>query len=514
MSTYLTHVDAYLSASAQRDPNKIAIVDHNGARRTTFAELNELGQRLGSQLIALGLERQAVLIILPKSMEALACFTGVTKSNNFYTIFEENAPLARLTKVIAVLKPQAIITRADYAHRADLAALSPNATLLAVEDIPTFALDLEGLEQRRLNHIDTDLIYVLFTSGSTGEPKGVTISHRSVIDYVEWLTAHFGFNQDTVFLNQAPFYFDNSVLDIYSTFKAGATLHLIESSMFMFPSKVTAYIAAHHVTTIFWVPAVLCYFANTNVLQRKQAELSSLNQIIFAGEAMPNKQLNIWRRALPHCTYTNLYGPTEITVDCAYFDVTRDFADDEILPIGFACANTQLLVFNSERKLITAADVGHKGELFVRGSSLALGYYGDETKTAAAFIQNPLNHHYRDLLYATGDIVAYNERGELVFYGRADGQIKYQGHRIELGEIEAVVAGHPEVAACACVFLEHITLFYQSSTGAELNLKSYLQEQLPSYMIPSQFIPWPHFEVNANGKIDRLKLKTWLSQQT
>ncbi len=511
---YLTNVDSYLSHSAQHYPDKIAVVDQGGTRSTTFSELNELAARLGSQLITWGCERTAVLLVLPKSMEALACMAGVTKSNNFYTYFDEAVPLERLHKIITVLQPQVIITTASYHERDNLQNLAPKAHLLAFDSIPALPIDTQALKQRRLSQIDTDLLYVLFTSGSTGTPKGVSISHRSVIDYTEWLSMHFGFTNESVFLNQAPFYFDNSVLDIYSTFKAGATLHLIESSMFMFPSKVTAYIAAHHVTTIFWVPAVLCYFANTNVLQRKQAELSSLNQIIFAGEAMPNKQLNIWRRALPHCTYTNLYGPTEITVDCAYFDVTRDFADDEILPIGFACANTQLLVFNSERKLITAADVGHKGELFVRGSSLALGYYGDETKTAAAFIQNPLNHHYRDLLYATGDIVAYNERGELVFYGRADGQIKYQGHRIELGEIEAVVAGHPEVAACACVFLEHITLFYQSSTGAELNLKSYLQEQLPSYMIPSQFIPWPHFEVNANGKIDRLKLKTWLSQQT
>ena len=516
MSTYLTHVDAYLSASAQRDPNKIAIVDHNGARRTTFAKLNELGQRLGSQLIALGLERQAVLIILPKSMEALACFTGVTKSNNFYTIFEENAPLARLTKVIAVLKPQAIITRADYAHRADLAALSPNATLLAVEDIPTFALDLEGLEQRRLNHIDTDLLYVLFTSGSTGEPKGVTISHRSVIDYVEWLTAHFGFNQDTVFLNQAPFYFDNSVLDIYSTLSVGATLHLIDSSWFIFPAKVVAYLSAHQVTTIFWVPSVLCYFANTNVLAQHASKLNALKQVIFCGEPMPTKQLNVWRRHLPQCRYTNLYGPTEITDVCAYFEVERDFSDDEILPIGYACHNTQLLVFEQTDdeppcyRLITPADVGQKGVLFVRGSSLSLGYYGNQSQTQARFIQNPLQHNYLDRLYDTGDIVAYNTRGELVCYGRADNQIKYQGNRIELGEIEAVVSGHPEINACACVFTDHITLFYVSTMGQELDLSNYLKERLPTYMLPTSMVLWPRFELNQNGKIDRLKLKAWL----
>lgn len=512
----LTNVDAYLSASAQQYPNKVALVDHNGARSTTFAELNELGQRLGSQLITLGLERQAVLIILPKSMDALACFAGVTKSNNFYTIFDESAPLERLTKVIAVLKPQAIITRADYAQRKVLAALAPNASLLAVEDIPTFDLDLERLKQRRLSHIDTDLLYVLFTSGSTGEPKGVTISHRSVIDYVEWLVEHFGFNQDTVFLNQAPFYFDNSVLDIYSTLRGGATLHLIDSSWFMFPAKVVDYLSTHQVTTIFWVPSVLCYFANTTILQQRGHELSSLQQVLFAGEAMPTKQLNLWRRYLPHCRYTNLYGPTEITDVCAYFEVERDFNDDEILPIGYACHNTQLLVFEQTDdeppcyRLITPAEVGQKGVLLVRGSSLSLGYYGNQSQTQARFIQNPLHHNYLDRLYDTGDIVAYNPRGELVCYGRADGQIKYQGNRIELGEIEAVVSGHPEINACVCVFTDHITLFYISTTGQELDLSTYLKERLPTYMIPTSRVLWPRFELNQNGKIDRLKLKAWL----
>ena len=149
----------------------------------------------------------------------------------------------------------------------------------------------------------------------------------------------------------------------------------------------------------------------------------------------------------------------------------------------------------------------------VRGSSLSLGYYGNQSQTQARFIQNPLHHNYLDLLYDTGDIVAYNARGELVFYGRADGQIKYQGNRIELGEIEAVVSGHPEVNACACIFTDHITLFYVSTHGQELKLRPYLKDRLPTYMLPTRFVLWPEFKLNQNGKIDRRKLTAWLNEQ-
>ena len=514
---YSFNVDDYLSSSAAAHPDKVAIVDHNGTRRTTFAQLNDMGKRLGSHLVALGLERAPILLVLPKSMEALGCFAGVTKSNNFYTIFDESAPIERLHKVLSVFAPRVIITRRDYPQRQALESLArellPEVTCLAVEDVGSFPIDEEALATRRRSHIDTDLLYVLFTSGSTGEPKGVTICHKSVIDYTEWLYGHFGFNERTVFLNQAPFYFDNSITDIYSTLKVGAELHLIESKLFSFPTKVIQYMTTHHVTTIFWVPSVLCYFANTNAVAKHGAELTALQQIIFAGEPMPNKQLNEWRRHLPWCTYTNLYGLTENADVCSYFDVEREFGDDEILPIGFACANTELLVLDQDdHHLITPAMVGQKGVLFIRGTSLSLGYYHNKAKTQERFIQNPQHDNYLDLIYDTGDIVAYNEHGELVCYGRADSQIKYQGHRIELGEIEAVVSAHPEIENCACVFSEQIALFYVSATGQKLDLKAYLQDKLPAYMIPSYIIAWPRFELNQNDKINRLVLKAWLEQ--
>lgn len=444
-------------------------------------------------------------------------------SNCYYSILDDSSPWERVCKVIKTFAPKAIICLGSYQHLPDLQAMAStgdndsNFACLTLEEINALpevdAAAHAFIAERLASQIDTDVLYVLFTSGSTGEPKGVTICHKSVIDYIEWVCSTFAFDEHTVLLNQAPFYFDNSILDIYSTFKVGATLHIINSTLFSFPIQVINYMAQHHISSIFWVPSVLIYFANTKAVEliKEKNLLPDLRQVLFCGEVMPNKQLNEWRRNLPQCTYANLYGPTEITDVCAYYIADREFSDDEILPIGKACKNTQLLIFAEEEtpaddgkpryRLITSEQVGEKGLLFVRGTSLSLGYYNNEPKTKSSFIQNPLHSSYLDLIYNTGDIAAYNERGEILCFGRADNQIKYRGHRIELGEIESVVGAHAEVKSCACTFKEEIVLFYQAEH--DIDFKSYLKDKLPHYMIPAQMVRVSRFQLNANGKIDR-----------
>ncbi|EAI3339123.1 amino acid adenylation domain-containing protein [Campylobacter upsaliensis] len=489
----ICHIDDFLQKSVKKFPHKTLFKEMGGVS-ITYKEFDDLSQKVATKLLnTLAKEpiQSPILIILPKSINTLISFFGVAKSGNFYTLLDEKMPLERIEKIISVLKPKAFITSKSLNLKLDLPTLY-------TEDFESYERDEEALAKARLRHIDTNLLYVFFTSGSTGLPKGVSISHKSVIDYAFWVSEEFELDENEIIANQAPLYFDNSILDIFPTIKEGGSVHLVPNSLFAFPLKVLEYLENEGVNTIFWVPSVLIYFANTQALEK--FKLEKLKKVLFCGEIMPNKQLNYWRTHLPHTLFANLYGPTEITDVCCFYKVDREFKDDELLPIGKACKNTELLVFDENKNFINEA--GKKGELFVRGTSLSLGYYNDIEKTKAAFIQNPLHHNYLDLLYKTGDIVAYNEFGELLCYGRLDNQIKFKGHRIELGEIEAVLNSHEKIKNSACIFKDDkLIAFYESEE--ELDLKGFCKQKLPPYMIASSFVRVEKFALNANGKIDR-----------
>ena len=350
--------------------------------------------------------------------------------------------------------------------------------------------------------IDTDPVYSIFTSGSTGVPKGVVVSHRGVIDYIDWAIDTFHIDSSAVIGNQAPFYFDNSTLDIYLMYATGATLNVIPEINFAFPVKLIDYLNDQKITFVFWVPFVLVNVANMDILATKKPE--TLRDVFFAGEVMPNKHLNYWRKHLPECRYANLYGPTEITVDCTYYLVDREFSDDEPLPIGVPCRNSDVLILVDRQR---RAAQGEQGELCVRGTSLALGYYNNPEKTKDAFIQNPLNTHYPETIYCTGDIVYENERGEIMYVGRVDSQIKHNGYRIELGEIETAILGSNLVDNCCVLYNnkeKQIVLVYQAEQ--ELNvavLRKAIGEKIPKYMLPTVYMRESSLRQNTSGKIDR-----------
>ena len=353
-----------------------------------------------------------------------------------------------------------------------------------------------------ITQIDTDPVYSIFTSGSTGTPKGVVVSHRGVIDYIDWAIDTFAIDNTSVIGNQAPFYFDNSTLDIYLMYATGATLNIIPEINFAFPAKLVDYLNEQKITFVFWVPFVLVNVANMDILSAKKPLY--LRDVFFAGEVMPNKHLNYWRKHLPDCRYANLYGPTEITVDCTYYLVDREFLDDEPLPIGIPCRNSDVLILVDRKRL---AEKGEQGELCVRGTSLALGYYNNPEKTAEAFIQNPLNKHYPETIYCTGDIVYQNKYDEIMYVGRCDSQIKHNGYRIELGEIEVAILGSNLVDNCCVLYNnkeKQIVLYYQAKN--ELNvaaLRKAIGEKIPKYMLPTIYVREELLQQNTSGKIDR-----------
>ncbi|EAH8283302.1 amino acid adenylation domain-containing protein [Campylobacter jejuni] len=497
-----THIYDFLEKSLIKFSEKTAFVEPFAKERKeiTYKDFDLFSKKLASEILKTlkndNPTQAPVLIILPKGINCLISFFGVALSGNFYTLLDEKSPKERVEKVIEVLKPKLFITSKDLKFNLDLPTLY-------TQDFESFNIDESLIKNAKEKHIDTNLLYVLFTSGSTGIPKGVSIAHKSVIDYAFHFCEAFEVDENEIIANQAPLYVDASLPDILATIKPSATLHLIPNHLFAFPNKILDYLEQEKITMIFWKPTVLIYFIKDQD-NLKNYPLKNLNKILIGGEIMPIKQLNIWRKHLPNALFANCYGPTEITDVCCYYILDREFSENEILPIGKAYKNTELLVFDENINFISPKQIGVKGELFVRGTSLSLGYYNDKEKTKQAFIQNPLHDNYLDLLYKTGDIVSYNEFGELLCYGRNDNRIKFMGHRIELGEIESVINSHSKIILCACIFKEKIICFYESDE--ELDFKAFLKDKLPSYMIPKHFIKIEKFKLNQNSKIDRKAL--------
>jgi acyl-coenzyme A synthetase/AMP-(fatty) acid ligase len=383
-----------------------------------------------------------------------------------------------------------------------------------MEQIGAFeASDYGLLEDIRSSMIDTDPVYALFTSGSTGVPKGAVICHKNILSYIDWYSETFGINEKTVFGNQTPFYFSMSVSDVFSTLKCGATLHIIPKLCFSFPIKLMEFMKERKVNTIYWVPSALCIVANYEMF--KYAELPDLKKILFAGEVMPTRQLNYWIKSMPDAMFANLFGPTETTDICTYYVVDREFADDEPLPMGHACNNCDVFVVDEQGNLV-APDIDEEtgyspeGELYARGSFLAMGYYGNPEKTAEAFVQNPLNPYYPELVYKTGDLVKYNKYGELVYITRKDFQIKHMGYRIELGEIEAGAGTIQGIKSCACVYdaeVDKIVFVYEGKKLTDEEILASISARVPHYMVPNVVVRVKSMPHNQNGKIDRKLLQ-------
>ncbi|WP_042705981.1 amino acid adenylation domain-containing protein [Methanomicrobium mobile] len=493
----------WLIYTSNRFPNKDAIVDENGG--ITYLEYRCKSQAIARHIIDItgGITKKPIVVYMDKSKEVLVSFMGIAYSGCFYSPIDIDMPKSRVDKILEVLAPQIVITTKEL--KPSFEEFDYDGDYLIYEEILPKDDDERIVNGYTARIIDTDLLYVLFTSGSTGIPKGVSICHRSVIDYTDWVSETFKITEQDSFGNQAPFYFDNSILDIYTCMKTGATLYIIPKKLFYQPVPLLEYLRNNKINTIFWVPSALIVVSKLKAFRNVDLK-DTLKRVLFCGEVMPNKQLNVWRKYLPNVVYANLYGPTEITDACTYYIIDRDFSDDEPLPIGIPMSNTDILVLNDQNRIVEGDEVG---ELCVRGTSLAMGYYNNLEKTQAAFVQNPLNSAVPEIIYRTGDLVKYNEYGEIIYLSRKDFQIKHMGHRIELGEIETAVSSLDEVTLCCCLYDENkqkIVLFIDSDVDKDY-IKEKLEKMIPEYMMPGKVVYMADMPINANGKIDRVKLK-------
>lgn len=497
-----------LEAAAARWGDKCALRDEE--ERLTFRDLRRRALSISAGLAAAGDEGlRPVVVYLPKSAAAVACFAGALYTGQPYVPVAADIPPKRL---------QSILDSLGQGHLITCPQLRPNLEGLRLEG---FALhdadalsalppDEAGALDRVSRVIDTDPIYIMYTSGSTGVPKGVTIPHRGILDYAAWLRDTFRFDEHTVLGNQSAFYFDNSTLDIYTMLLTGATMVIIPEVLFRFPAKLPEFVEEQGINTIFWVPTVMIGVANSGVLERRA--MPALNKVLFCGEVMPNRQLNLWRKFHPNALYANLYGPTEITDVCTYYVVDRPFSDTEPLPIGRACRNMRAVVLTEEGK---RAAPGETGELCILGSGLALGYWNAPELTRQAFVPCPLSPGFDQRMYRTGDLAYETEEGLLMYVGRKDSQIKLRGNRIELGEIEAAAKSLPAVENACVLFdaqAQEIVLFVQ--TGEKLALRKLnleLRKLLPAYMLPGKLVCMPALPLTPNGKLDRVALRATLS---
>jgi len=499
-----------LEITAELFPEKTALVDEN--RLLSYKSYLNEAKRVGSALVGLHNEKYSrpIIVFVDRRVDTIIAFMGVLYSGNFYVPIDSKTPLERLRGIVNILKPIAVIGFSESENKLIL-NLNCELPYYSFDNLLSQSINNEELNIVRANSIDLDPVYAIFTSGSTGIPKAVAISHRSVVDLSHWLVTTFSFDYSDVIGNQTPFYFDASVKDIYLSLRSGATLVVISHKCFSFPKLLVEALENNKVTAILWATSAIVMIAKSGILA--DLKLDSLKRVFFAGEAMFGKHLNIWKEAFPNCSYVNLYGPTEVTVDSTYYVVNRIFKDNEVVPIGNNCDNKRVFILNENNQVLTGKV---EGELAVSGSGVSLGYYNNLEQTEKGFIQNPLHNHYTEIIYKTGDYVRINDFGEIEFVGRKDFQVKHMGNRIELGEIEAAVYSISHVKQAVCVYdekHEKIILFYTSNV--EISSTIFLKELslfVPKYMYPSKFIRLNEMPMNANTKIDRQAIRLKMNE--
>lgn len=495
--------------------SRTALLYPDSGERVTYAQLQDQTERIARRLMRAGLRQGDVAVMLhDKSPAAFAAMLACLRLGIIYANLDPDSPWERVCKILGTCQPRIIINAFVQMPFRDECRAVGFADVLDLRDIGEEA---DGSALPDPAHIDGGApAYIMFTSGSTGNPKGAVISHANLLWFTAWTRDRFGITPDDVLSNVNPIYFDNSVFDFYSAIFSGASLVPLAAAQVRDARLVVRLIGEARCTIWFSVPSMLVYLLTTRAL--KETDFPAIRKIIFGGEGFPKARLRqLYELFGARADLENVYGPTECTCICSAHTIRLEDFDDmqSLAPLGYLAQNFAYEILASE------VDEPDAGELFLRGPLVGLGYYNDKERSTRSFVQNPRHARYSDIGYRTGDLVRRGADGRLHFRGRADFQIKHMGYRIELEEVEAGLAALPEVQECAVIYHKRSDGLGQILAYAVLNRACPSQELLqklalllPSYMLPRQLTVLEVLPKNANGKIDRVALQGFAANQT
>lgn len=494
----------WLEKSASLYPDKTAYTSLENS--ITFSEVMDKAKRIGSAIAKTSSSNTPIAVILDKEVSTISAFLGVVYSGHAYAPIDITLPESRIEKILSCLKPTSIITETKYLEKVyNLCnSVQTNSSIIELDAAIKSDIDEDSLSKIRDRIIATDPLYVIFTSGSSGVPKGVITSHHSLMCYIDAYVGVMGIDKDDKLGNQAPLDYIAAIRDIYIPLYKGASTLLIPKNYFMQMDKLSELIDEHKITSLGWSTSAMVVLTSLGITD--EDNLKSVTKICFSGSIMPGGVLRKWQQLLPKTLFVNQYGPTEATASCTYYVVDHIVNEDENIPIGQPYKNYKILLLKEDG---TESAIGEEGEICVSGPILALGYYNNLAKTHEDFIQNPLNNSFEERIYKTGDIGIIDKDGLLYFHGRKDRQIKHMGHRVELDEIELAAATIEGMNECCVLYNSKesvLWLFYAGNISIK-ELATGLRKQLPGFMIPRKLEQLDALPKLPNGKIDMSTLK-------